>query len=164
MGYLLDTNVFVAAKDNYYRPEVCPGFWRWLELGSDQGMVYSVAAVLEELQERDDDLAKWAKEWKRMFLDPDWSVEGAHSKLREWAQQKSQYRFEAADEFLRTADSFLVAHALAHGHAVVTLEKPAPDSKKRILIPDACDALGVKWMGPFDMLEREAARFVLARP
>lgn len=31
MGYLLDTNVFVAAKDHYHRPRVCPGFWRWLE-------------------------------------------------------------------------------------------------------------------------------------
>lgn len=61
MGYLLDTNVFIDAKDNYYRPDVCPGYWRWLELGSDQGMVYSVAAVMEELRKRDDDLAKWAK-------------------------------------------------------------------------------------------------------
>lgn len=99
-----------------------------------------------------------------MFLDPDWSVKAAHSKIREWVLQRGQYRVEAVDKFLRTADSFLVAHARAHEHAVVTLEKPAPDSKKRIPIPDACDALGVKWMGLFDMLEREGAQFVLARP
>ena len=163
MVYLLDTNVFVTAKDHYYRPQLCPGFWKWLELGNERGIVYSVAAVLEELQDHEDPLAKWAARLgKRMFLDPDRSVESAHSKVREWAHQKNQYGPEAVDEFLRIADSFLVAHAQAHGRAVVTLEKPAPRSKKRILLPDACRALGVKWLSPFDMLEDEGAKFVLA--
>lgn len=57
MAYLLDTNVFVAAKDHYYRPQICPGFWRWLEFANNQDMVYSVVAVLEELMEREDELA-----------------------------------------------------------------------------------------------------------
>lgn len=163
MAYLLDTNVFVAAKDRYYRPQICPGFWRWLEFANNQGMVYSVVAVLEELMEREDELAEWADGFrKRMFLRPDRTVNSAHSEVREWARHKNQYRPEALNNFLQIADSFLVAHARAHGHAVVTLEKPAPDSKKRIKIPDACAALDVKWLRPFDMLEREGARFVLA--
>ena len=147
MAYLLDTNVFVAAKDHYYRPQICPGFWRWLEFANDQGMVYSVVAVLEELMEREDELAKWADGFRRrMFLLPDRTVNSAHSEVREWARHKNQYRPEALNNFLQIADSFLVAHARAHGHAVVTLEKPAPDSKKRIKIPDACAALDVKWL------------------
>ena len=127
--------------------------------------MYSVAAVLKELQDRDDDLAKWATGLgKRMFLGPDRSVENTHSKIREWAQQEIQYRSQAVDEFLTDADSFLVAHAKAHGHALVTLEQPAEMTKNRVPIPNACTAFGVEWLGPFDMLEREGARFVMAGP
>lgn len=165
MAYLLDTNVFVAAKDHYYRPQVCPGFWNWLEFANDKGSVYSIVAVFKEIREGADELAKWAKGLrKRMFLDPDQAANRAHLEVREWAQHKRQYRAEALDEFMNTADSFLVAHARAHGHAVVTFEKPAPESQKRIKIPDACAALDVEWLGPFDMLEQAGARFVLAGP
>jgi hypothetical protein len=62
--------------------------------------------------------------------------------------------------FLQVADYYLVAHALAHGHTVVTHEVPAP-SRKRIKIPNACIDLGVKCMTPYEMLRVERARFVL---
>ena len=163
MAYLLDTSVFVTAKDQYYRLQVCPGFWEWLELGNDQGIVYSVVSVLDELQNRKDELANWAARLgKRMFLSPDSSVKDAHSTIREWAQQKNQYHSKAVDKFLKSADSFLVAHAKAHGHALVTLEKSAKKAQKRIAIPDACTAASIDWCTTFDMLEREGARFVLA--
>ena len=54
----------------------------------------------------------------------------------------------------------LVAHALAHGHTVVTHELPSPSIKK-IKIPNACIGLGVKCMTPYEMLRVERARFVL---
>ena len=30
MAYLLDTNVFIQAKQLYYAPDFCPAFWDWL--------------------------------------------------------------------------------------------------------------------------------------
>lgn len=162
MVFLLDTNVFVSATNDYYRPTVCPGFWEWLEQGNERGVVYSVAAVLDELTVRDDPLARWAKRLgKRLFLDADPSVERAHSQVRAWAESR-QYFDTAVGAFLEGADSFLVAHAVVHGHAVVTMEKPAGTAKKRVPIPNACGAFDVEWYRPFDMLERAGARFVLA--
>ena len=29
--YLLDTNVFIEAKNRYYSFDLAPGFWEWLE-------------------------------------------------------------------------------------------------------------------------------------
>jgi hypothetical protein len=43
---------------------------------------------------------------------------------------------------------YLVAHAHAHGHVVVTHEVVA-QSVKKIKIPNACIELGVKCMTPF---------------
>ena len=62
--------------------------------------------------------------------------------------------------FLRSADYYLVAHALAHGHTVVTNEVPANTSRK-IKIPNACIGLNIKCMTPFEMLRSERARFIL---
>ena len=66
----------------------------------------------------------------------------------------------AVNIFLQVADYYLVAHAHATGHIVVTHEKPSA-SLKKIKIPDACIGLGVKCMTPYEMLRAEHARFVL---
>ncbi len=55
---------------------------------------------------------------------------------------------------------YLVAHAHAHGHVVVTHEVVVHSTKK-IKIPNACIGLGVKCMTPYEMLRAERARFVL---
>jgi uncharacterized protein DUF4411 len=31
MAYLLDTDVFIQAKNLHYAFDVCPGFWSWLD-------------------------------------------------------------------------------------------------------------------------------------
>ena len=73
------------------------------------------------------------------------------------------YEPAAVNTFLQVADYYLVAHALAHGHTVVTHEVAAP-SRKRIKIPNVCIGVNVKCMTPFEMLRVERARFVLRRP
>lgn len=70
------------------------------------------------------------------------------------------YEQAAVNTFLQVADYYLVAHALAHGHTVVTHEKAA-STTKRIKIPNACIGLGIKCMTPFEMLRTEKARFIL---
>jgi len=56
--------------------------------------------------------------------------------------------------------TYLIAHALADGHVVVTHEVPA-NSVKRIKIPNARIGLNLGFMTPYEMLCRERARFVL---
>jgi hypothetical protein len=65
--------------------------------------------------------------------------------------------------FLRVADYWLVAHALAKQYVVVTHEVPA-QSVRKIKIPNACIGLGIQCVSPYDMLRRERARFVLPVP
>ena len=58
---------------------------------------------------------------------------------------------------------YLVAYAHARNLVVVTHELPS-SSTKRIKIPDACIALDVKVMSPYEMLRTERVRFILASP
>ena len=67
------------------------------------------------------------------------------------------------DDFLQTADHYLVGQALAAGYTVVTLEDPA-NSRRKVKIPNVCTGVGVSWIDTFDMLRLEHARFVLGAP
>jgi hypothetical protein len=71
MAYLLDTNVFIEACTRYYGFGVCPGFWEWLDHSHSVGLLKSIKRVRDEILEREDELSKWCKIRKSMFVDTD---------------------------------------------------------------------------------------------
>lgn len=160
MAYLLDTNVFIQAKNLYYGFEFCPAFWDWLVQSNSKGTVNSIQRVLSELVSGADNLSDWAKsQGDGFFLAPDQAVIPALTAVSTWATTQ-QYEPAAVNTFLQVADYFLVAQALAHGHVVVTHEVPS-ESVRKIKIPNACIGLNIPFMTPYEMLRRERARFVL---
>lgn len=158
MSYLLDTNVFLQAKNLHYGFDFCPAFWEWLKAANDKSNVFSIEKVRDELV--DDDAAQWADgHGDSFFLKPDGKVVTALATVSRWVTGQG-YELAAVNTFLQVADYYLVSHALAHGLTVVTHEVPA-NSVKKIKFPNVCIGLGIKCMTPFEMLRRERARFVL---
>lgn len=162
MTYLLDTNVFIQAKNLGFAFDVCPGFWDWIVLARADGRVLSVDRVGQELRGREDDLRDWADaQGPALFAPPDASVFEALAKVSTWVTSQN-YRASAVNEFLQAADYFLIGHALAYGHIVVTHERPG-NQITLIKIPNVCAGVGVSTTTPLDMLRRERVRFVLDR-
>jgi hypothetical protein len=160
MPYLLDANIFIQAKNLHYGFDFCPAFWEWLHAGNQQGKVFSIEKVRDELIGGDDELAEWAKaRGPDFFLPPDTEIVPSLAAVSSWAGSGG-YEPGAVSQFLQVADYYLVAHALAHGFDMVTHEVAA-NSVKKIKIPNACIALRVKSMSPYEMLRAEKARFVL---
>lgn len=95
----------------------------------------------------------------RVLVRPDAPVVASLQATSAWANT-GNCEPAAVATFLQVADYYLVAHAHAHGHVVVTHEV-ITHSTKKIRIPNACIALGTKCMTPFEMLRVEGARFVL---
>lgn len=158
--YLLDSNVFIQAKNLHYGFDFCPAFWEWLINQNAVGNVASIDKVAGELKAGDDDLSVWAdSRGDAFFLKPDDAVLPALSRVSAWATGQN-YEPAAIATFLQIADYWLVAHALAHGFAVVTHEVPS-NSTQKIKIPNACVGLGLTCVSPYEMLRRERARFVL---
>lgn len=158
--YLLDTNIFIQARNLHYGFDFCPAFWEWLILQNGAGLVGSIDKVSDELQAVGDDLSTWATaRGAAFFLPPDNPVLPALARVSAWATGQT-YEPAAIATFLQVADYWLVAHALAHGCTVVTHEVPAA-SVRKIKIPNACVGLGVPCINPYEMLRRERARFVL---
>jgi hypothetical protein len=163
MTYLLDANVLIASKNLHYGFDFCPGFWDWLVASNSGGRVFSIEKVSDEIKAGADDLSDWAEaRGDGFFLPPGEDLAGALVTVSKWATS-GHYEPAAVNTFLRVADYYLVAHALAGGHVVVTNEVPSA-SVKRIKVPDACLGVGVKCMALHELLRTERARFVLASP
>lgn len=161
MAYLIDTDIFIAAKNLHYGMDFCPGFWDWLIEANRAGKLLSVQAVHDDLAAGDDELATWAKARDAGFFlspaEPDLSSLG---QLTQWINDHQSYTSAAKQTFLGCSDYFVVAQALAGGHTVITHEKPE-NSVNRVKIPSVCVALKVKYLTPWQMLRAEKARFVL---
>jgi hypothetical protein len=163
MAYLLDANVFIQAKNLHYGLDFCPAFWDWLIVRNAEEKVFSIEKVADEIRAGGDELATWASQrGPRFFLQPDALVLPSLQTVSAWANGQ-QYEQAAVSTFLQVADYYLVAQALTYENTVVTHEI-ASTSAKRIKIPDACIALGIKCVTPFEMLRIERARFVLEMP
>lgn len=161
MAYLLDSNVFIQAKNEYYGFNICPGFWQWLLEQNADGVVYSVDKVHQELNVGNDPLVEWINRdcGKNFFTRRSRKTEQALHSVTRWAYGQD-YTDVAIRKFLRCADCHLVAHAIAGNHTIVTLEIFS-NSKNHIKIPNVCKAFGIKNVTTFDMLHRENACFVL---
>lgn len=162
MKYLLDTNVFIEAKNRYYAFDICPGFWSWMDTVCGES-VGSIISVQDELTRGDDDLSQWAKDrrsagWFLAVDDEETQIN--YSNIVSHVSQ-SGYTQPAIDKFLSDADSWIIAKSLSIGATVVTHERPDPRSKKRILIPDVCNEFNVPFINTFDALRTLSAQFHL---
>ncbi len=160
MLYLLDTDVFIRAKNEHYGFDLCPGFWEWLERSNAAGTVHSVEAVYHELIGGNDGLAQWARDHRSFFLPPTAADIASIAAVNRWANDSPSYEATAKNDFARAADSFLIGQALAGGHDVVTHETVS-DGRRKIKIPNAATAHGVRPISPFRMLKEMRVRFVL---
>ncbi|HVX70426.1 MAG TPA: DUF4411 family protein [Mycobacteriales bacterium] len=159
--YLIDSDVLIDAKNRHYAFDVVPAFWDWVAQQHLAGKVFVVQRVAEEILAGADELADWLKAQPASFkLVPTSADATSLATVSQWALGAG-YQQAAVAAFLQAGDYFIVAQGLTLGYTVVTQERPEPASKKKIKIPDACDAVGVKWTTPFQMLKAEGARFTL---
>jgi hypothetical protein len=161
MTYLLDANVFIQAKNLHYGFDFCPAFWNWMIEKNEAGQVFSIDKVANEIDAGEDELSIWSKQNNSLFLQTDGRIAAQFGIVGEWAMGQN-YEPVAVNTFLQVADYYLIAHALADGHTVVTHELPG-NSVKRIKIPNVCAGLTLRCITPYEMLRREHARFVLGK-
>lgn len=160
MAYLLDTDVFIQAKNLHYGMDFCPAFWEWLIAKNEAETVFSIEKVGDEIEAGEDELSEWAAQrGSGFYLKPDPNMLSALGTVSKWVTGQ-KFTAAAINVFLQAADYYLIAYALAHKHIVVTHERPA-DTPNKIKIPNVCIGLGVKFVNPFEMLRHERARFIL---
>jgi Domain of unknown function (DUF4411) len=160
VSYLLDANIFMSANNLHYGLDFCPAFWEWLVHKGNTGTVFSIDKVADEIEAGQDTLSAWAKDHGgTLFKRTPPTLATQFEQVSTWVTAQ-QYTPAAVNTFLLAADYYLIAHALAGDHVVVTHEVHS-NSPARIKIPNVCLGLGVRFMTPYQMLRIEKARFVL---
>lgn len=153
--YLIDTN-FLGTLETLYPDDVFPSLWRTLSPIVFSSSVFFHYEVNAELKVWNSPRYSWYANGvnPHQILTPDTKELNSYQEVTEWAQLKRvpRYRQSAVDEFLDCADSWLVASAARHNAAIVTNEKSAPQSQKKVKIPDAANAFGVRCIDPLSFL------------
>lgn len=86
MAYLLDSNIFIQAKNLHYGFDFCPAFWDWILQQNNGGNVFSIQKVHDELVAGVDELAQWAgARGPEFFLAPDESIVPSLATVCAWA-------------------------------------------------------------------------------
>lgn len=151
MTYVLDANVLMGASRLYYAFDLAPGFWKWMASPSLVGVVVSVDAVKGEITAGKGSLVDGAKELPATFwLEASSDSVAASREIARWANDPARIFTPAAlAEFMAAADFHVIAHAMDVAGTVVTREQSAPEARKKIKIPDVCNAFGVACLDPF---------------
>lgn len=158
MKYVLDTNIFISASQRHYRFSFLPGFWFWIIEQEKKKLLCSFEECGKELRNFDDELANWAKKNKHLFLPPRQGYEKSLKLVADWSNNSDRTN-EVKNRFMAGVDFKLIAFAHSESLSLVTEERPEPTQKGKIKIPDVCNDLGISWISPWDMFEKEKANF-----
>ena len=153
--YLLDSNVFIQAKNLHYRFEFCQAFWDLLIELNNQGKVFSISKVKKELERGNDSLTDWIINLPDNF----WLDENTHiaeyADVINWSsgQNFTQKAMEDFAEYSR-ADAWLVSTAKAMTDTVIVTQEAHidPNIKKAIKIPNVANAFGIGCLSVYDFL------------
>lgn len=167
---IVDSNIFIQAKNFFYRFDFCQGFWDWMLAAHQAGHLYSCKKVRAELLNGNatDPARIWAQSLpQEFFLDDeqDGGVMQHYAHLMQWSIGTNFTPLAKADfAHPDKADAFLIAVALKHGLRIATHEKFDPNIRKKILIPNAAQAHGVATEYVFDLLTRLALPTFALKP
>ena len=162
--YIVDSDVFITAKNRYYAFDICPGFWESVIHHHRNGRVYSIDRVRNELLagRKTEDLVQWVKSDlpADFFLGVDEDdVAAAYTEIMMWVQRHPRLFDYAKAKFATGADGWLVAYAMVRDAIIVTNEECAPESKREIKLPDVCAQFNVTYKDTFAMLKELTIRF-----
>ena len=161
--YVLDANVFIEAKNNYYGFELCPGFWTSLIDLHRAKSVFCIDRICDELCEQDDEIKDWVESrapdsfFKKT---EDQAVVDVFQDMVQWVYREDQFFDAAKAEFASVADGWVLAYALANDLTLVTHEEYAPEVKRKVPMPNVCIEFDIDYVNTFEMLVDLHVKFI----
>lgn len=150
--YCLDANVLIQAWQKYYSPKLCPSYWEVLNKLGAQARLFIPAEVEKEIKKGEDDLFDWLKSSKIIVrpitgqVAQNWSAILAKDPKHQFLVDNTRGR--------SLADPWVIAHAMTENAIVVTKEeKQTAANSDKVKIPNVCEAMGVRWINDFEMIE-----------
>lgn len=145
--YWIDAGVLIQAKNGLYAMDMVPAFWTFVESKLTDGTVRMPKMCFDEITDGNDELARWCKQRRNIGYfcckaSSSKNVQDRYGVIADYVV-KNHPRHAAAD-FLKGADGWVIAHALATSGYVVT-EELRNKYKSKIKIPVLAKALRATW-------------------
>jgi len=159
MKYLLDSNVFIQAKNSYYSFDFCPAFWNYLKhFAAHINDGLSIIQIKDELLNGEDELSEWISSLPAKYF-----ITSPQDEFRKIVNYVDTINVSRAgkDKFLDSGDPWLIAAAMKDQCIIVTEEISAQQSTTKVKIPDICRAFHVSYIRTFDLLRQEKANFIM---
>jgi len=149
MEYSIDTSALMEGWHRLYPPKVFPSLWARLDELIEQDNLVATEEVLHELEKKDDEIYRWARQRERMFIPIDEDVQLAVQKILQGYKKLLDTRKNRSG-----ADPFVIALASVRGCCVVTQEGKT-GSLSRPNIPDVCEALHIRCVNLIQLIEEQ---------
>ena len=161
MLYLLDANILINAKNQYYPIDRVPEFWDWLIHQGEQGNIKIPIETYEEFKDtrpkdgKKDELTVWAdqKDTKTALL----LDEEANPQLVQQVTYGGYLKNPTDADLAKLGrDPFLISYGLidSENRAIVTAEVSKPSAQgANKKVPDVCDSLGIKHINGFELIQ-----------
>lgn len=166
MKYVIDSNILIEAYHRYYAFDLAPKFWNELQSFALSEEVVSIDKVQEEIIAGNDNLADWVRTEYSCAFKPttSYDVIKEFGQMQQWAAEQvigAERRFipQALADFASVADGWIVAYARVNDLVVVTHERSNSMQRNRVVIPEVCNAFGVRFVQTFDMLRDLNVKF-----
>lgn len=116
MLYCLDANLFFTADNLYYPMDYCPAYWDMIDKHIEDGSVFILDQVYQELTKGDSDVSEWIKERKDSGLVQKFHDESTQEEYKKIVDHvaRGDYKPEVIAEFLTGADPWIIAACKAH--------------------------------------------------
>lgn len=139
--YSFDTSAFINGRRDLFRPPMFEPMWDKIGNMIGEDLILAVDEVKLEIRKKDDDVAKWIRRHRGLFIPLEHDIQKATKEVLEACPRLMAQHGANRN----SADPFVVGLALARGGTVVTQETPA-NSDRKPKLPDACISVGVPWM------------------
>ena len=152
MSHCIDTSALLEAWVRRYPHDVFPGLWAHIEVLAAREELRAPDEVLQELQVKDDDLAKWAKQRDGLFVPLEPAVmTGVREVLDAFP------RLVGTLKRRNRADAFVIALAKLDGLTVVTEERGGTSDRPRI--PLICEHFAVPCINTLEFIRETGLTF-----
>jgi predicted ATPase len=153
LRYCIDTSALLDGWVRWYPPDTFRTLWDNIEELIEKKVIVAPEEVLTELAKKDDDVHKWAKKNKTMFLPPVKAIQIATTDVLSRFPRLVDSRKDKSQ-----ADPFVIAVAKINNLVVVTEEK-RPGTEDRPTIPIVCNYFRIKHMRLLDMIRDQGWKF-----
>ncbi len=160
--YVFDAGPLIDLFKHYYRTRF-PTLWQRFDHMVEQDRITSTREVFNEIHghssalPKQDELALWCHEHRHVFPAPSADEIEVVRRILSTPHYQALIAKKKRTDGGPVADPFVIARAKCEANGcVVTTERRKPHAAK---IPNACDAMEVRWVDLEGFMEREGWQF-----